>query len=71
MTQEQVADTTGLTPVHVNRSLRALEERGLIVRTARYIVVADWSELKKAGEFDEAYLHLGGSGLSPHRTSAH
>lgn len=71
MTQEQVADTTGLTPVHVNRSLRALEERSLIVRTARYIVVADWPELKEAGEFNEAYLHLGGSALSPHRTSAH
>ncbi len=30
---------TGMTPVHVNRTFRALEERGLIARTARYIAV--------------------------------
>ncbi len=30
MTQEQLADATGLTPVHVNRTLKDLEERGLI-----------------------------------------
>ena len=61
MTQEQLADATGLTPVHVNRSLRELEERGLITRTARYLCVADWSLLKQAGEFDVAYLHLEGA----------
>lgn len=60
MTQEQLADATGLTPVHVNRSLRELEERGLVTRTARTVVVADWVSLKQAGEFDEAYLHLEG-----------
>lgn len=70
MNQDQLADATGLTSVHVNRSLRVLEERGLIVRTARYIVVADWAALETTGEFDEAYLHLGGSPFSPHRTSA-
>jgi len=58
LNQEQLADATGLTPVHINRSLRELEERGLIARTARYVVVGDWIELKRAGEFDEAYLHL-------------
>ena len=60
MTQEQLADATGLTPVHVNRCLRELEERGLITRTARFVVVADWARLKQAGEFDAAYLHLDG-----------
>ena len=59
-TQEQLADATGLTAVHINRSLRELEERGLITRTARYIAVGDWLSLKRAGEFDEAYLHLQG-----------
>lgn len=60
MTQEQLADACGLTPVHVNRSLRDLEERGLITRTARYLCVADWSRLKQAGEFEVDYLHLDG-----------
>lgn len=42
MTQEQLGDATGLTPVHVNRSLRALEVDGLIARTSRYVAIDDW-----------------------------
>lgn len=60
MTQEQLADACGLTPVHVNRSLRDLEARGLITRDARFVRVADWSRLKQAGEFEVDYLHLDG-----------
>lgn len=60
MTQEQLADACGLTPVHINRSLRDLEERGLITRTARYLCVADWSRLQQAAEFEMDYLHLEG-----------
>jgi CRP-like cAMP-binding protein len=58
MTQEQLADVTALTPVHVNRSLQALEVEGLIARTVRFVAVSDWSKLAAAGDFDEAYLHL-------------
>jgi CRP-like cAMP-binding protein len=59
MTQEQLADAAGLTPVHVNRSLKSLETDGLLARTARYVAVADWPRLQREGDFDEAYLHLG------------
>jgi CRP-like cAMP-binding protein len=58
MTQEQLADATGLTAVHVNRSLKELQARGLITRTMRYVVVGDWPSLREAGDFDDAYLHL-------------
>jgi CRP-like cAMP-binding protein len=58
MTQEQLADSTGMTPVHVNRSLMELEARGLITRTVRYVAVADWENLQQAGDFSDAYLHL-------------
>lgn len=58
MTQDQLADVTGLTNVHVNRSLKDLEARGLITRTRRYIEVGDWAALQEAGDFDAAYLHL-------------
>lgn len=58
MTQEQLADATGLTSVHVNRSLMELEARGLIARTVRYVAVADWPNLRRAGDFNDAYLHL-------------
>lgn len=57
-TQEQLADTTGLTPVHVNRSLKALEERGFIERKGRRIRVADWALLERVADFDPSYLHL-------------
>lgn len=59
MTQEQLADATGLTPVHVNRTLKALERDGLIVRrSARVIEIGDWRKLAEAGDFSSAYLHL-------------
>ncbi|MGX7951692.1 Crp/Fnr family transcriptional regulator [Tsuneonella sp. HG249] len=58
MTQEQLADATGLTPVHVNRTLKGLEAEGLIERTRRSIHIPDWEHLREAGDFSERYLHL-------------
>jgi CRP-like cAMP-binding protein len=59
MTQEQLADTTGLTPVHVNRTLKALEKEGLIERASpRAVSIGDWRKLAKVGDFDTNYLHL-------------
>lgn len=59
MTQEQLADATGLTAVHVNRTLKALEAADLISRNgSRSIIVGDWKRLAEAGDFDSAYLHL-------------
>jgi CRP-like cAMP-binding protein len=59
MTQEQLADATGLTPVHVNRMLQSLAKDGLIERvTSRSVVIGDWKKLAAAGDFDRAYLHL-------------
>jgi CRP-like cAMP-binding protein len=59
MTQEQLADATGLTSVHINRTLRALEKEGLIERSnPRAINIGDWRKLAEAGDFDSNYLHL-------------
>ncbi|MES2136854.1 MAG: Crp/Fnr family transcriptional regulator [Pseudomonadota bacterium] len=59
MTQEQLADATGLTSVHINRTLRAFDEAGLIERSnPRRIVIGDWRKLARAGDFDSGYLHL-------------
>jgi CRP-like cAMP-binding protein len=57
MTQEQIGDATGLTSVHVNRMLRALEDDGAISRDGRQLRIADWDRLRKIGDFDPAYLH--------------
>lgn len=58
MTQEQLADATGLTPVHVNRTLKALEDEGLIERDKRRIHVPDLQRLRQAAGFSELYLHV-------------
>lgn len=58
MTQEQLADATGLTPVHVNRSLKALEAEGLIAREKRLVRIPDWERLRDVAGFNELYLHL-------------
>jgi CRP-like cAMP-binding protein len=57
MTQEQLADSVGLTPVHVNRVLKALESDGLISRDKRALTIEDWHQLSVAGDFHERYLH--------------
>ncbi|HEX8640904.1 MAG TPA: Crp/Fnr family transcriptional regulator [Allosphingosinicella sp.] len=58
MTQEQLADCTGLTPIHVNRSLQGLGKDNLIARTRRSVVIEDWKKLAEAGDFESSYLHL-------------
>jgi CRP-like cAMP-binding protein len=57
MTQEQIADATGLTSVHVNRMLRSLESDGAIARERRHIRIADWEHMREIADFDPAYLH--------------
>ena len=57
MTQEQLADAVGLTPVHVNRVLRQLAEEGLIRRDRRSIAIVDWARMRDAGDFNTRYLH--------------
>lgn len=63
MTQEQLADATGLTPVHVNRVLKALEADGLISRKRRHIYYPDWRALQVEGDFSRQYLHLPGEDM--------
>jgi DNA-binding Lrp family transcriptional regulator len=58
MTQEQLGDAVGLTPVHVNRTLKTLEKEGLISRTKRAVGFPNWTELRRAGDFNQRYLHL-------------
>lgn len=59
MTQDQLADSTGMTPVHVNRVLQTLVREGLIRRiTPKSVLIGDWGRLAAAGDFNRAYLHL-------------
>jgi CRP-like cAMP-binding protein len=58
MTQEQLADALGLTPVHVNRTLKALEQDGLLRREKRFVSFPNKQRLRETAGFNELYLHL-------------
>ena len=58
MTQPELADALGITPVHVNRTIRDLKAAGLITLRNRRLIVHDWDGLKAAAEFDPTYLHI-------------
>jgi CRP-like cAMP-binding protein len=57
-TQEQIADATGLTSVHVNRILRQLTSEGAIYRDGRMISIPNWDLLQEIGDFDPRFLHM-------------
>lgn len=57
ITQEQLADATGLTPVHVNRVLQALHREGLIDRDRRMIRFPSWERMRDVADFNPRYLH--------------
>lgn len=59
ITQGQIADFLGITPVHLNRSLAALRSRGLIALNGRTVSILDLRRLMDVAEFDATFLHLG------------
>ena len=58
MTQAELADALGLTPVHLNRVIRALELDGLLVRTKRELSFPDWERMRDMADFNDRYLHF-------------
>lgn len=58
MRQADLADATGLTPVHTNRMLKQLRDRELLTFRGGEAAILNWPELARVAEFDPAYLHL-------------
>ena len=58
LTQEELADATGITPVHANRMLQQLRGDGLIDLTGKVLTVLDPKRLQRVAKFDSTYLHL-------------
>ena len=58
ITQAELADATGLSTVHVNRTMQALRANGLITTKNGRVVIEDREGLQEAGEFDATYLHM-------------
>ncbi len=60
MTQTELGDALGLSNVHINRVLQDFRGAGLLTWRGATLRVRDWDGLRKAGEFDEIYLHRRG-----------
>ncbi len=58
ITQVDLADATGMTPVHANRTLQKLRADGLIAFSQGVMTVLDTAALKAAARFNGDYLHL-------------
>jgi CRP-like cAMP-binding protein len=58
ITQEELADATGLTAVHVNRTLQRLRSNGFIELLRRTLTLLDVPALQEAVGFDPSYLHV-------------
>jgi CRP-like cAMP-binding protein len=51
LTQADIADTTGLTAVHVNRTLQEMRAAGLIELHSRRLVIIDIERLRRIAHF--------------------
>lgn len=51
LSQADLADATGMTTVHVNRTLRALEQEAMILRERRRVTIPTWRSLAELAEF--------------------
>jgi len=56
-TQNDIADATGLTSVHVNRSIQELRRRGLISLERQMLTIPNMLALQQVGLFNPEYLH--------------
>jgi CRP-like cAMP-binding protein len=58
LTQTDIAECLGLTPVHVNRMLKELREGDLVTFRNGVVSIVDWDGLKALAEFNPSYLYL-------------
>jgi len=65
-TQEQLGEATGITAVHVNRTLQEIRGEGLLSFRGGRVEIDDWDALVEVAEFDPSYLMLDGP---PHRVA--
>lgn len=57
LTQTVFADALGLTPIHTNRVLRTLRERGIMALGSGKLTILDIAKLARIAGFDDNYLH--------------
>jgi CRP-like cAMP-binding protein len=60
ITQTGLGDATGLTSVHVNRTLKELREQSIVELRSGTVTIHDWDRLVKTGDFDASFMLLNG-----------
>lgn len=58
LTQNDLADATGITSVHLNRTVQELRAQGLIEFRNKKLKILDLDQLIQLAMFNESYLHL-------------
>ena len=56
ITQSNLGDATGLSMVHVNRTLQRMRRDGLVSLDGRNIVVLDWDKVSQVAGLESTYL---------------
>jgi CRP-like cAMP-binding protein len=60
ISQVDLSDALGITPVHLNRTLRWLRRDGLLSINFPEMTIENWDELCEVAGFEPVYLHLEG-----------
>jgi CRP-like cAMP-binding protein len=58
LTQTDLGDATGLTSVHINRTLMELKRRSAVEHQSGKVTVHDWEQLTRIGDFDAGFMLL-------------
>jgi len=66
ITQSDLADATGLSLVHVNKTLKKLKDDGLVSWNRHRLTILNWDGLKEAALFDETYLNFKHASIGQH-----
>jgi len=58
LTQEQISEALGITPVHANRVIKQRRDDGIVDIARGNVAVLDEAKLLDMAQFDDRYLHL-------------
>lgn len=58
LTQYQLADALGLTPIHLNRMIRELREDGLVIFKSYRVEILDRQRLMQIAEYDGSFMRM-------------
>lgn len=56
--QRELADILGYSPIHINRAVRDLRDRGLLRWNGNEVEILDWAGLVRLARFDPTYLDM-------------